>query len=63
MEGTGRIQAGDRVVMVGFGAGLAWGASGIAWTAARVKLRAVAAAAARARWLMDVLVESNRKIT
>ncbi len=45
---SGRIQAGDRVVMVGFGAGLAWAAAGIEWTAATVGLNAVAAAAASA---------------
>ena len=45
---AGRIQAGDRVVMVGFGAGLAWAAAGIEWTAATVGLNAVAAAAAAA---------------
>lgn len=45
---AGRIQTGDRVVMVGFGAGLAWAAAGIEWTAATVKLKAVAAAAASA---------------
>ena len=45
---SGRIQAGDRVVMVGFGAGLAWASAGIEWTAATVKLKAVEAAAASA---------------
>ena len=45
---AGRIQAGDLVLMVGFGAGLAWAAAAMEWTAATVGLKAVAAAAASA---------------
>ncbi|MDE2902445.1 MAG: hypothetical protein OXP73_05390 [Chloroflexota bacterium] len=62
MEATGWIQAGEGVVMFGFGAGLAWGAAGIAWTAATMKLEAVATAAASARWLFGVLVESEGNV-
>ena len=43
---AGRIQVGDRVVMVGFGAGLAWAAAAMEWTEATVGLNAVATAAA-----------------
>jgi 3-oxoacyl-[acyl-carrier-protein] synthase-3 len=45
---AGRIQAGDLVLMVGFGAGLAWAAAAMEWTAATVGLEAVATAAASA---------------
>ncbi len=47
----GRVQPGDRVVLVGFGAGLAWAAAALTWTAAPVDRRAERpqAAAAGAR--------------
>lgn len=50
-EAQGRVQPGDTVVMVGFGAGLTWGAGAIQWAAHQVpahsRLLAVAGATSR----------------
>jgi 3-oxoacyl-[acyl-carrier-protein] synthase III len=47
---AGRLRHNDRVVMIGFGAGLTWGATAITWTGPRPQTRKRPAAVSRLRY-------------